>query len=216
MNLKEELKRLPKETEISMELENKVLASLKNVDQNFSKAKHNKRRKFTNVVPYLALIACLAILIPLGLNQFSDITEKVPSKNGDMFIVDQATIKQQLQQLNGEFPFQLPASLPFEMENVQTGQHQTNEQIISIQFHGDGGELLSLEIINSKNTYNGSNMTEQVEIGDIKGLFTENGQKVKTLIWEQNGIQYHLSSIVTTTHQGYTKDELISIAKTFE
>lgn len=65
--LMNDLHQFPNQTKISNQLENDVLATLASLSTDSSSVHHNNK-KLRNILPNLAMVACVAILIPLVLN----------------------------------------------------------------------------------------------------------------------------------------------------
>lgn len=79
--LSDELNQFPNETDVSVDLEHRVLTQLRNKSMS-THASEGKRKNLMKLVPYLAMAACLAILIPLGYSQFHSHSAKSSSPTG--------------------------------------------------------------------------------------------------------------------------------------
>ncbi|GAA0492552.1 hypothetical protein GCM10008986_18640 [Salinibacillus aidingensis] len=136
------------------------------------------------------------------------------NEDPDMYEVSRSDMTEKLVNIN--FDYQLPAKLPFEVQSIQANRPPTDQAMFSLAFYGPDGEYLFLDVSNSEIKQKSENNMEEVKIGDKKGSYLENDQGAKILFWKTNGVSYQLSLKESEEQQGYTKEDLVHIARSFE
>jgi hypothetical protein len=126
--------------------------------------------------------------------------------------VDVSNIKEEIK--DEAFQSKLPTKIPFELDSatyspVPEGQR---DMMQTFQFTGVDGEFIDLKTYSGKVMEEGSQESEEVTIGDIKGKYIKNENGANGVIWKEDGLEYHLMA----KEGDATKDELIEMAESFE
>ncbi|WP_028782459.1 DUF4367 domain-containing protein [Thalassobacillus devorans] len=130
-----------------------------------------------------------------------------------MHTYDKAQVKENLQAV--DFEYELPEQVPFEVKSMETDTLVPDQPIFSVYFTGTEGEQMMLEVVNATLNTAGSNLFEEVKIGDRKGFFYENAQGARMLLWEKDDVHYQLKTIAGKA-EALEDSQLITTAKTFK
>ncbi|MFG6117128.1 hypothetical protein ACGTN9_18410 [Halobacillus sp. MO56] len=140
-------------------------------------------------------------------------TAACSSEPNAMHTYDMAQVKDNLQKV--EFEYELPEQIPFEVKSIETDTLVPDQPIFSVYFTGTEGEQMMLEVVNATLNTAGSNLFEEVKIGDRKGFFYENAQGARMLLWEKDEVHYQLKTIDGDA-EALEDSQLIDTAITFK
>lgn len=210
----EELKNLQNETDVSQELDKKILASLVNRDPQQQK-EINPKKRVLRLLPYVAMVACLLILIPLGLtiktSHFDNknngtihqkeltVTDKskailIPDGKGGRALTFWVSVKNNT---NKSEPFYVEFDVK---DNWLSSQMGNNKFIVGQPIFGDKGELFTFKpnlTAGIGGTYSISNTVDENKLKEI----IENNKAVEVrLLTKSNKV------ITTGFITKYTKD----------
>lgn len=132
---------------------------------------------------------------------------------------DNSRLKEELKEV--AFQPQLPTNTPFKVTETQVNHPPNQDTVLMIDFmsYGDDDKIkntMSLMAVNGENIDDAIMEFEEVEIGDITGLYAVNDAEAMILKWEEAGISYTLTFYGKQSEKEITKEDLIDTAASFE
>lgn len=210
-NLNQELNQFPNETSVSEELEKKVLASFK-AEASVTTRSPKRKRVFMKLMPYLAMVALMLILIPLGINEFNK--HHITVSGVDISKIETEASKKVGHQVT------IPIFSNYPLLGVEVIPEPNNHSSLDMWYGKTKEEKASQKQMDfMKNqqhwdilygVYQGTNIlhltfrTGNTTMGNDQGTKTKtiNGKKVEYLVFEQNGHK-SMSAIVNVNQGSY-------------
>lgn len=105
-----------------------------------------------------------------------------------------------------------PTVMPFEVDGVEIKHESQDDSSITFIFHGESGEKMELTTVQNGEISSDQVETEEISIGDQKGLYAGKEGETQRMIWTNGSITYELKGKI----EDLSKEDLLIVAESFE
>ncbi|WP_273853526.1 DUF4367 domain-containing protein [Guptibacillus spartinae] len=105
-----------------------------------------------------------------------------------------------------------PTVMPFEVDGVEIKHESEDDSFITFIFYAETDIKMELMTVQDGEISSQKDETEEVTIGDQKGVYAGKEGEMQRLIWTEGSITYELKGKI----EDLTKEDLITVAESFE